>query len=364
MNSHQNFTTQAKILIVDDQPDNLRLLSKILVEHNYEVRKAINGSTALMGVQTAPPDLILLDIKMPDMDGYQVCQRLKENRQTSSIPVIFLSASDQVMDKVKAFEVGGIDYITKPFQVQEVLARVSTQIKLRELNKLRENLSRMIVHDLRNPLALITFSSSSLIRRSGLQGQSLKQLETIYNTSQRLNSMLNDLLMVAKMNAGKLVLNRSEVEIQNLVMNVVKIFEDSAQAKQIEISCQMPAQSLLFSLDINLFQRVLENLLANAIKFAPIASQVILEVIAPQESKHQHLTIRVIDQGTGVSPQLREQIFEAYHVGEHVSGVSQIGLGLSFCKMVIEAHQGTIVVEDNQPQGAIFMVKLPVKAIK
>ena len=358
MKSKLNSNPKSKILIVDDKPDNLRLLSKMLVEHGYEVRKAINGSTALMGVKTAHPDLILLDIKMPDMDGYEVCQHLKEDPKTREIPVIFLSASDEVMDKVKAFEVGGIDYITKPFQIQEVLARVGTQIKLRELNKLRENLSRMIVHDLRNPLALITLSSSSLIRRSGLEGRFLQQLETINATSQRLDSMLNDMLMVAKMDAGKLILHRRDVDISDLVIKVIQGFAMLAQAKQIKIKYHLPNQNKLFSLDINLFQRVIENLLSNAIKFSPVASEVILEVAYPQIADSHHLTIRIIDQGKGVSPQLREQIFAAYNVGEQVAGISQIGLGLSYCKMVVEAHGGTIRVEDNHPQGAIFTVEL------
>ena len=358
MKSELNHNSKSKILIVDDKPDNLRLLSKMLAEHGYEVRKAINGSTALMGVKTATPDLILLDIKMPDMDGYEVCQHLKEDSNTREIPVIFLSASDEVMDKVKAFEVGGIDYITKPFQIQEVLARVGTQIKLRELNKLRENLSRMIVHDLRNPLSLITLSSSSLIRRSGLEGRFLQQLKTINTTSQRLDSMLNDMLMVAKMDAGKLILHRTEVDIQNLVMKVVQGFAMLAQAKQIKINSHLPEQNQLFSLDINLFQRVIENLLSNAIKFSPVASEVTLEVAYPQIADNQHLTICVIDQGKGINPQLREQIFAAYNVGEQVGGISQIGLGLSYCKMIVEAHGGTIRVEDNQPQGAIFTVEL------
>ncbi|MEH2115551.1 ATP-binding response regulator [Nostoc sp.] len=116
------------ILIVDDTPDNLRLLSTMLIEQGYEVRSVTNGSTALMGIQAQPPDLILLDINMPGMNGYEVCQRLKANSKTESIPVIFISALNEVFDKVKAFTVGGVDYITKPFQVEEVLVRVENQL--------------------------------------------------------------------------------------------------------------------------------------------------------------------------------------------------------------------------------------------
>ncbi|NEP01990.1 MAG: response regulator [Symploca sp. SIO2E9] len=131
MNSNQAPEAKSKILIVDDKPDNLRLLSKMLSTHGYEVRRAINASTALMGVQAAPPDLILLDIRMPDMNGYELCQKLKAIEQTREIPVIFLSALNEVLDKVKAFEAGCADYITKPFQIQEVLARVENQLTIR-----------------------------------------------------------------------------------------------------------------------------------------------------------------------------------------------------------------------------------------
>ncbi|MEG3849707.1 response regulator [Microcoleus sp. herbarium19] len=125
--------SKGNILIVDDTPDNLRLLSSALTDRGYKVRSVINGAMALMGAQAAVPDLIMLDIKMPDLDGYEVCQRLKENPQTREIPVIFISALDEVFDKVKAFTSGGVDYIQKPFQVEEVLARIENQLTVRRL---------------------------------------------------------------------------------------------------------------------------------------------------------------------------------------------------------------------------------------
>ena len=135
MNTHQLPELKENILIVDDTPDNLRLLSTMLQSHGYQVRKAISGKFALQGVQVVKPDLILLDVNMPDMNGYEVCQRLKAIPETREIPVIFISALDKVLDKVKAFEVGGVDYITKPFQVEEVLARVQNQLNQQRLSK-------------------------------------------------------------------------------------------------------------------------------------------------------------------------------------------------------------------------------------
>ncbi|RAQ48981.1 response regulator [Arthrospira sp. O9.13F] len=130
---------KGSILIVDDTPDNLRVLSATLGDRDYDVQCAINGKLALMAVANQPPDLVLLDIKMPEMDGYQVCEALKSQQKTADIPVIFLSALDDVIDKVKAFAVGGVDYITKPFQVEEVLARVEHQLTIRRLQKQLQN---------------------------------------------------------------------------------------------------------------------------------------------------------------------------------------------------------------------------------
>jgi len=146
MNDHPLPATPKDILIVDDMPDNLRLLSTMLTSHGYHVRKAINGHLALQGAQLSPPDLILLDINMPQMNGYEVCEQLKLSEKTKDIPVIFISALDDVLEKVKAFQVGGVDYITKPFQVEEVLARVQNQLSLRLLQSKLQQQAREL-HD-------------------------------------------------------------------------------------------------------------------------------------------------------------------------------------------------------------------------
>lgn len=364
MKSDNDSTESTKILIVDDQPDNLRLLSKILVGQGYEVRKAINGSTALMGVKKFAPDLILLDINMPDLNGYEVCKKLKSDRKTKQIAVIFLSASDKVMDKVQAFEVGGVDYITKPFQVPEVLARVETQIKIRRFNQMRENLSRAIVHDLRNPLAIITLVSSSLERRKCLEGKNLEALQTINATAQRLDSLINDLLMVAKMDEDRLTLHKTEVDIQELIKIIARRFEIAATAKGINLIQNLPARSRKILVDVNLLQRTIENLLSNALKFSPTKTSITiqlcyLEILEQNQQSPYQVKIMVIDQGIGIESELHQQIFEPYNTGKNVQGASQIGLGLSFCEMVIKAHQGRISISNNQPQGAIFAIELP-----
>jgi two-component system sensor histidine kinase/response regulator len=179
---------RGNILLVDDTPDNLRLLSTMLTEQGYEVRSVINGAMALMGVQAEPPDLILLDINMPQMNGYEVCQQLKAGDRTREIPVIFISALEDVLDKVKAFAVGGVDYITKPFQVEEVLVRIENQLticrlrkqlqeqnaqlqqqmlELQELNSLKEEFLHAVSHDLRTPIMGTLLVLKNLHSKSG-----------------------------------------------------------------------------------------------------------------------------------------------------------------------------------------------------
>jgi PleD family two-component response regulator len=139
-----NLTRSGNLLLVDDTPNNLRLLSAMLTEQGYEVRRVVNGQMALKTAQANPPDLILLDIKMPDMNGYEVCQRLKIDPVTQDIPVIFISALDEVLDKVKAFAVGGVDYITKPFSEEEVFARVENILTIRQLQQQVKSLEEQL----------------------------------------------------------------------------------------------------------------------------------------------------------------------------------------------------------------------------
>lgn len=382
--------SRARIVVVDDTPENLHVLSSMLTERGYDVRGVTSGLFALQAVKATPPDLILLDIHMPDMDGYDVCMALKADPQTYRIPVVFISALNEVIDKVKAFSVGGVDYITKPFHLEEVLVRVENQLNLlnmrrqleqqnaqlqqeiqerkraeaslKEMLELREDLSRMIVHDLRNPLTTILLYSDFLLRRGELQDRARQSAEVIQSTAQQLEAMINDLLVMAKMESGKLILSCTEVDLNYLVMEVVEHLRAIADQKQIQLVAQLPDQKQSVSIDANLFRRVLDNLISNAIKFSPANRSVIVEVayptIAATNSRCKQAKISVIDQGLGITEDLQQQIFEKFTIGDLVKGVPQLGLGLAFCKMVVEVHGGSICIEPNQPQGSIFILEV------
>ena len=327
MNRELITTFKEDILIVDDSPDNLRVLSSTLIEQGYTVRCVKSGSMALIGIQTSPPDLILLDIRMPHMNGYEVCQTLKANVQTQSIPVIFLSALDDVTDKVKAFEVGGADYITKPFQTEEVLARVKHQLIIQQLQQqlIEQNqqlqqeicdrkqieislyqeihqrslieaelqiakevaeassyaksefLARMS-HELRTPLNAILGFTQLLERGALSSAEQQNYLATIYRSGQHLLHLINNILTVASAEASKPPLHESCFDLYSLLENLSSFWQLRARAKGLRFSLER-SQTLARYVrsDENKLRQVLTSLLDNAVRFTQ-SGQVTLQV--------------------------------------------------------------------------------------
>ncbi|MCP4536652.1 MAG: response regulator, partial [Chloroflexi bacterium] len=220
--------SQGTILAVDDTPANLFLLSQMLVQYGYKVRAASNGARALASIESRPPDLILLDIMMPEMSGYEVCKRLKADERTRDIPVIFISALDATADKIRAFMVGGVDYVTKPFQTKEVLARVQTHLSLRNLQKSlqqeivkRDKLiaeldayAHTVAHDLRNPLSAVIGLSNVLRDKAGEISDQARHdfMTTIEQSGIRMQNIINELLLLASVREMK------EIKVQALDM--------------------------------------------------------------------------------------------------------------------------------------------------
>jgi two-component system, sensor histidine kinase and response regulator len=227
--------TAPNILVADDTVENLRLLSSMLGQCGYEVRPVTNGRQALQAAERDPPDLILLDINMPELDGFEVCTRLKTQEALRDVPVIFLTALTDVADKIRAFEVGGIDYITKPFLVEEVRARVKTHLTLRRasrelgesyerlksLEKLRDDLVHMVVHDMRSPL-MVMMGHLELLQADmqNLGGHVGEDLASAIRGAKALNLMANDLLDVSRLEEGKFPLTKAPRELVGLVETV------------------------------------------------------------------------------------------------------------------------------------------------
>ncbi|WP_413160642.1 response regulator [Capilliphycus salinus ALCB114379] len=359
----------ASILVVDDEPHNFDVIETFLNEDTYLLHYTNSGVKALERLDTLEPDVILLDVMMPELDGIEVCRRIKANPKWEHIPIIMITALSSKKDLVICLQAGANDFLSKPVNSVELRARVDSMIRIKKqydhlqtllkeqqsLLQMREDMVNMIVHDLRNPLTSILFQTE-LLKHPKLTPEKREQkTDKILQASQRLNGLINSLLTMAKLESGKMVLDRSDLDLGEICRSAVENFADLASTKEIELLSDIPQQPRTINVDPPLFQRVLDNLLSNALKFSPSGSKIILKA---EFLDANGVKIKVIDFGPGVSEELRTSIFEKYEVGTPMKNISQTGLGLAFCKMVVEAHGSRIYVTDNHPQGAIFTLEI------
>ncbi len=362
--------SKARILIVDDEAVGRKTLQALLIGHGYDLAFAEDGPEALTKAAELVPDLILLDVMMPGMDGFEVCQRIKSDERWRHIPIILVTALDSKDDLVRGLDAGADDFLPKPVNALELRARVRSMLRIKKQHDeletilhLREDLSHMIVHDMRNPLTAICMTIP-VVKQNVTRPKDLKRLDTIETAARRLDSFLNDMLMLAKMQESQLVLNRSQVDVSQIVQTMKETFDGVVQSRGIDLVAELPQETRQVSLDANLFQRVLDNLLSNALKFSPRESRVTLRVEYPTEepslqSPQPLVRVQVLDQGSGIAEEHRDRIFDKFEiVALKKGGMPQIGLGLAFCKLAVEAHGGRIFVDANEPDGSIFTVEI------
>lgn len=365
------------ILVVDDTPANLQLLAGMLKDAGYRVRAVPSGALALRAAANRHPDLILLDIGIPDLNGYDVCRRLKADPNLAHIPVIFISALSEPLDKVTAFESGGVDYVTKPFQTNEVAARVKTHLELkrlrevaearagqlelvnqalRESERLRENLVQMLVHDLRGPLSGLLASLQLLELENGqsLDEEGRESLRHAFQSVGSLTGMITDLLDVTRLEAGRLELDRRQTTARQLTERALDLLGEAKRGYRISLA--VPG-SLQLQVDPELICRVLVNLIGNALKFTTTEGRVDISASALDRDR---VRFCVSDQGPGIAAEYHGLIFEKFgQVEARRSGsVHSAGLGLAFCKLAVEAHGGVIGVESEPGQGSTFWFEL------
>jgi len=368
------------VLVVDDTPENLTLLAALLKGSGYRVRAVPSGALALKAAAAEVPDVVLLDVMMPYMDGYEVCRRLKEDERLRGVPVIFLSALSETLDKVKAFSSGGVDYVTKPFQIEEVEARVGTHVALRRaqvqldarnrelhesyarlqnLETVRKKLTQMIVHDLKSPITAGTYFAAAVRNEAELPGELADAMEDIVTIFRVLNRMTLDMLDVAASEDGKLTPRLERVDVGQMLGEVVAELRGAARVAKKTLVVDVSAELGPVMADRELLRRVIENLLENAFKYVPDDGKIIVEAGLEEGGEYG---IRIRDDGPGVPIEQREWIFEPNarlerDVALHTR--SSRGLGLAFCRLAVEAHGGQISVEDNEPKGCTFVLKLP-----
>ncbi|MDH5762254.1 MAG: hybrid sensor histidine kinase/response regulator [Nitrospinota bacterium] len=370
---------KVKILIADDTPANIDVLQKTLEPEGYSLSVVTDGKMVLEIIPRLNPDLILLDIMMPEMNGYEACQAIKENEETRDIPVIFISAKSEVEDIVEGFRAGGVDYLTKPIRREEVLARVKTHLQLSRLKKLQEKRIRELelqnekleeldrikntflgtaMHDLRNPLASIRgFTDLFLMGKDSFtDDEKTEFMEIIHQTSQDLLSLVNDLLDISVFESGQLSLKLVSGNLNPLIQKKIQMSQIALDQKNIKVEALLD-EVPDFTYDSNRIGQVIDNLLSNAIKFSQPGTSVQVGLLSNKKS----LEFYIRDQGPGISPKDLPRLFTAFPKinNQPTGGEKSTGLGLSIVKKIVDAHSGTIHVESEVGQGATFHVRLP-----
>ena len=361
------------ILIVDDIPVNLQILSDILDDKGYRVREVLDGMLALQVAEKEKPDLILLDIMMPNMDGFEVCRRLKENQNLNDVPIIFISALNDTKDIVSAFNAGAADYITKPFRAEEVKARVATHLKLyqqkkelqeqglrlQNLNAEKDKFFSIISHDLRGPFN--GFLGLTNVLTEGLADMTQAEIHRIAVTMEKaaanLFQLLENLLDWSRSQRGLILFDPGPISLRPMIAESLHYVLDLAKNKEILIKYEIPADLVVLA-DRFMLASIIGNLASNAMKFTLEGG--VVTISAKREPGNQ-VEISVMDTGIGMSRQLIDDLFrlnvQTNRKGTH--GEPSSGLGLLLCKDFIDKHGGRIWVESETDKGSIFHFTLP-----
>ncbi|HVN59319.1 MAG TPA: response regulator [Bacteroidales bacterium] len=365
----------ARILIVDDNPDNLQVLGRNLQGENFEIEFAVNGEAAISWLNSRTFDLVLLDINMPGMDGFEVCQWIRSDPRMNRMPVIFLSAFTDRETILKGFELGGQDYITKPFDPRELQARIKTHITLKEsieklevekiraqaADQLKSAFLATMSHELRTPLnSIIGFTGILMKEKPGpLNDEQKKQMGMVQNSARHLLSLINDVLDVSKIEAGQLMMNLSSFDLPEVIRNVVETNKPMADKKGIPIYLDLNNNiGQIYSDKQRVFQ-ILTNLVNNAVKFTETGSVSIYCNLA-----NDKVRLDIKDTGIGIEKDQLDKLFKPFTQID--TGLQRqyegTGLGLSICKKLCDLLKGSVEVESVPGKGSVFTVILPLNA--
>jgi len=406
----QNENNKNNILVVDDTIANLYLLTELLKENGYEVRPAPNGNLALRAVKSRPPDLILLDIMMPDIDGYEVCRRLKAAKYSQNIPVIFISAIGETMDKVKAFNVGGVDYITKPFEQEEVLVRIKTHLAVsimqqklelqniqlqqeiterqryeKELIHTRNeliqsekmaSLGRLVAgfsHEINTPIGVAIGAASSLQDTVKIINQLIQQeevdedelMEGLTNIEDATHLTLSNLRRAADLISSfkRTAIDQTQEQarsfaVKTTILDVINTLHSQFKYTAINIQVDCPADLIVLSIP-GALEQILTNLLMNSFLHGFEEGKISGQITITARLNNSLLDLEYTDSGKGIEFEHREKIFEPFFTTHRAHGN---GLGLYVCYNLVTSHlQGTISCESASGKGVLFKISYPVQ---
>lgn len=382
------------ILIVDDTPKNLQLMSSLLKQKGYKLYITNSGENALNFLKTTLPDLILLDVMMPGLSGFEVCRLLKKDERLKDIPVIFLSAKNETEDVVEGFEAGAVDYIVKPFNAKEVFVRVATQLQLKtattllkqkndKLNDLNKSLTEskkiiekdalqlkrlnaeknrffsIIAHDLRSPFTGLTGLTEILCNHiDELSQDEIRNMVKMLNeSSQQVYELLNNLLQWSRLQMNAITFEPENLKLSDIVKESIKVLDGQINEKNISIEMDIAQEEVVYA-DVNMLKTIMRNLVSNGVKFTPKGGKISL---AAKPAEKNLVMISVTDNGIGMDESLRKKLFL---IDEKVSrvgteGETSNGIGLLLCKDFVEKNNGEIWVESQINSGTTFRFTLP-----
>lgn len=372
-------TSKGVILAVDDTPENLETLFNYLDQRGFTVLLVQNGENALKQAQTCHPDIILLDVMMPGVNGFDICRRLKANEMTCHIPVIFMSALSETVDKLQGFAVGGVDYITKPIHCEEVEARIKTHLMLRRLqqelqkknmilvekneqlqavNASKDRFFSIISHDLRTPFVTLIGLTQVLTEEfETYPKEDLKSLLVkVQKTSEIFYALLENLLTWSRCQTGVIEMTPQMVNIREAILRNLRIFDQTAREKQIALTTTLETPMLVY-VDEKMLETIFRNLISNALKFTPCGGTV---TISGAQDGHTAM-IAVTDTGIGIGEKYLPKLFriDEQYKRKGTADEQGTGLGLILCREFIEKNGGEIWVESKVNEGSTFKFTLP-----
>ncbi len=351
------------ILVIDDQEENLRVVCSMLAMMNYDIIPAASSEQAFKRLASRTPDLVLLDVLMPETDGLTTCRQIKADPRWVDLPVIFLSAADDKNLIVQALEAGGVDYVTKPFNKAELVSRVRTQLSLKrardELRVLAEDKDEILgilTHDLQNHLAGIQITAALLKNRSGDLPQRCGPLvENIFTAADNMLIFVREFL--ANQSAERLQVKNHPLDLCEITRSVVSSQQAAASAKSITLETKIPKTPVVVQADSEALRQTLENILTNAVKFTPLSGRVTVSVEEPTMGVAR-CSIR--DTGPGFTEEDRQKMFRRYgRLSARPTGNEpSTGLGLSIVKRLVDLMGGSISLSENDGTGAEFVITL------
>lgn len=363
-----------KVLIVEDQDISLKLLTRHFSQYNFCFDAVNNGADAIDRINRCDDyDLVVLDIMMPKVNGYEVCQRIREKYSLFELPVLFLTAKSATGDLLRGFDVGANDFVTKPYEPEALIARSRTLVRLKRLTATNEQLQEAIkaknrylqmnIHDLKNPLNSILMLSELLGKQRSDNEDASQMLGIMHNSANVMLKLINQLLEISKIDSGKISLDKRPCDVDLLLRESVNLNKNSADAKQQQIIIQNVLDSGTTTMgDYDKLLLVFDNLLSNAVKYSPLGGEIMVCGKSVSVSGRKLIRVDIIDQGPGLSENDLKVAFGEFAKlsAQPTAGESSTGLGLYIAKSFVEMHGGSISAENNPPMGSKFTVELEV----